>query len=159
MQAKTITPCGERGSALLVSLLVMLLMFVLGISLLTMSVAEATIAQNDVASESAFYAAESAVQTGLAQIGANTTTSIAAIPVTTLTNGASFRSGRATDTSAQPLTFLGSSLVSGYTLGNGSGYGGGGFVKQTYQINATGSGPRNSVREVEVRVEYGPVPR
>jgi flagellar basal body-associated protein FliL len=150
---------GERGTVLVVALFVVLLLFVLGISLLTMSLAESAISTNDVATEGALYAAEAGAQTAISQITANPANSTTAVALTTLTNGFTYRSGRKTDSSAQPITYIGASSVSGYTLANGSSYNSSGFVTHSYQINATGSGPRNSQREIEVRVEYGPVPR
>lgn len=150
---------GERGTVLVVALFVLILLFVLGMSILTMSVAEGGIASNDVSTEGAFYAAEAGVQSAIAQVGANPTTSIQAIPLSTLSNGYSFRSGRKTDSSAQPLVYVGAVQVSGFAIGSGSGYGTSGFVNHVYRVNATGTGPRNAQREIEIQVEYGPVLR
>jgi len=152
-------PRGERGAALIVALLVVFLLFLLSAALLSVSDIENGVSANDNWSEGAFYAAEAGVQAGIDQVGINPTTSIAAIPLTTIGTSYTYRSGSRTDTSAQPLTFIGTLGTSGYSLGSGTGYNGAGYVYNIYQINATGSGPRNALREVEVQVSYGPVPR
>jgi hypothetical protein len=78
---------------------------------------------------------------------------------TAIGDGYFFRSGRRTDTSPQPITFVGSSTASGFSLGAGTGYSGAGYVYEIYQITATGIGPRSTQREIEVQVEFGPIAR
>jgi len=149
----------ERGSALVITLLVMVLLLLLGSALLTASDLETHIAANDRWAEAAFFAAEAGVETAIDKIGTDQVVSQEAVPVTSIGDGFSFRSGRRTDTTAQPITFVGSTTASGFSLGAGTGYSGAGYVYETYQINATGTGPRDTQREVEVQVEYGPIAR
>jgi Tfp pilus assembly protein PilX len=153
-------PCrsGERGAALIVAILVTALLMLLAMTLLTLSDTEMGVAANDTWSEGAFFAAEAAAQRALDQIGPNRTTSMQAVPLTTLGDGYSFRSGRRTDATAQPLQYLGTAGASGFTLGTGTGYNQAGFRFEVYQVNTTGLGPRNAAREVELQVEYGPTP-
>ena len=150
----------QRGSALMIALFVMIALSILGVALLTLSGTESNIAYNQLWTEGAFAAAESGVQTGLNQLSANTAISTAAIPVTAIGTGIytyQFRSGRKTDAGPQPLQFKSSRVESGYSLAIGTGYNPSGYVFNTYQINATGSGARNAQREIETLAEYGPV--
>ena len=149
----------ERGAALVVALLVVLLLFLLGMALLTLSEIENGVSVNDQWSGGAFYAAEAGVQGGIDQLGADPAVSTQAIPVTAIGGSYSFRSGARSDAGPQPLQFLGVTNAVGFDLNSGTGYNESGFVNNVYQVNSTGIGPRNSQREVEVRITYGPVPR
>jgi Tfp pilus assembly protein PilX len=150
----------QRGSVLMIALLVMIVLSLLGVALLTLSGTEHNIAYNALWSEGAFAAADAGIQTGLNQLSANSTTSTAAIPVTAIGTGTytyQFRSGHRADPGPQPLVFKGSRIATGYSLAIGTGYNPSGYAFNSYQINATGSGPRNAQREIEVLAEYGPV--
>jgi Tfp pilus assembly protein PilX len=148
---------GESGSALVVTLLVMVLLFLLGAALLTMSDIENQIASNDRFSEGAFYAAESAVQGAIDQIQADPDESMEAVPVTQIGGQFTYRTGGRLDAGPQPVEYIRATPGAGYSLGAGTGYNSVGYVFHTYQITATGSGPRNTQREVEVQVDFGPV--
>jgi hypothetical protein len=152
----------QRGSVLMIALFVLIVLSLLGVALLSLSGTESNIAYNQLWTEGAFAAAESGVQTGLNQLSANTATSTAAIPVTAIGTGIytyQFRSGRRADAGPQPLQFRGTRVESGYSIAIGTGYNPSGYVFNSYQINSTGSGPKNAQREVEALVEYGPVAR
>ena len=58
---------------------------------------------------------------------------------------------------AQAPALVGTIPGTGYAVGSSTGYNPSGYVFQVYQVNGTGMGPRNAVREVEVQVEIGPV--
>lgn len=155
---------GERGSVMLVALLVMVVLSLLGVAFMMLSNSETVVAGNALWSEGSFYAAEAGVQTGIDQISENLTTSTAVIEETTIggSDGQgdvtySFRSGSRTDTSAQPIEFIGTQTAAGYSVESGTGYNPGGYDFYVYQINVTGTGPRNTQREVEVQAEFGPV--
>jgi hypothetical protein len=138
----------------------MVVLSLLGVALLTLSGTEDNIAYNALWSEGAFAAADAGVQTGLNQLSPNSATSTVAIPVTTIGTGTytyQFRSGQRTDTSPQPLVFMGSRVATGYSLAIGTGYNPSGYAFYSYRIDATGSGPHNAQREIEVLAEYGPV--
>lgn len=150
----------QRGSVIMIALLVMIVLSLLGVALLTLSGTEHNIAYNALWFEGAFAAADAGVQTGLSQLSANATTSIAAIPVTAIGTGTytyQFRSGHRTDPGPEPLVFMGTRVATGYSLAIGTGYNPSGYAFYSYRINATGSGPHNAQREVEVLAEYGPV--
>jgi Tfp pilus assembly protein PilX len=145
----------------MISMFVLIILSLLGAVLLTLSGTEHTVAFNAIWSEGAFAAAEAGVQRGLNQLSSNPTTSVKAIPQSgsylTIGSGYQYRSGRKTDTSPQPLSFKGSRVEPGYSIAIGTGYNPSGYVFQSYQINATGTGPRSSQRELEILAEYGPV--
>jgi hypothetical protein len=145
-----------------IALLLMVLLSLLGVTLLTVAATEHTVAFNGLWSEGALSAAEGGVNRGLNQLNANAETSLTrypdcdtcALPIST---GFNYRSGRKTDGGPQPLTFVGTRVEEGYSVAVGTGYNPSGYAFHTYQINATGTGPRNARREVEIRAEYGPV--
>jgi beta-glucanase (GH16 family) len=146
------------GSVLVVALVCMLVLSILGTVFLGISVTEHNIAYNAVYSEGAFTAAEAAVQTGVAQLSANTTTSAQAIPVTAFATDYNYRSGRRTDATPQPLEFSGKRVEPGYNLARGTGYNPAGYTFHSYRIPVTGAGPRSAQRELEAMAEFGPVP-
>lgn len=146
-----------RGSVLLIALFVMLILSLLGVALLSLSGTEHHIAYNAVWAEGAFTAAEAGIQQGLNQLSANTAVATQAIPATSLQARYSYRSGRRTDGGPQPLAFAGARVEAGYSIAIGTGYNPAGYAFHSYRINATGTGPRNALRELEVLAEYGPV--
>jgi hypothetical protein len=150
-------PDREAGSVLVIALLLTVLLSLLGITLLTVAATEHTVAFNGLWSEGALTAAEGGVNRGLNQLSANAETSRQAIPNTAIGVSYNFRSGHKTDAGPQPLDFVGSRVEEGYSVAVGTGYNPSGYAFHTYQINATGTGPRNARREVEIRAEYGPV--
>ena len=147
----------QRGSVLMIAMFVLIVLSLLGMALLTLSGTESNIAYNGLWAEGSLAAADAGVQTGLNQLSANPTTSIQAIPVTAIGGTYQFRSGHRADAGPQPLTFKGTRLESGYSIAIGTGYNASGYAFQSYQINATGSGPKNAQREIETLAEYGPV--
>jgi Tfp pilus assembly protein PilX len=135
----------------------MVLLSLLGVTLLTVAATEHSVAFNALWSEGSLSAAEAGVHRGLNQLSANAQNSMQVIANTAIANTYNYRSGRKTDTTPQPLQFVGSRVEEGYSIAVGTGYNPSGYAFHTYQINATGSGPRNARREIEVRAEYGPV--
>lgn len=151
---------GEGGMVLLLSLLAMVVFSLLGAALLTMSGSETFVTFRSVYREGSFYAAEGGIHVGIDQISANTATSILPIPETTIDIGGrySYRSGRRNDPGPQPLQFVGTRPGTGYSIAVGTGYNPAGYIFYNYQMNVTGTGPRNALREVEALAAYGPVP-
>jgi Tfp pilus assembly protein PilX len=149
---------GERGAALIITMLLLTLLLALGTSLLATATVEQAIATNERWSEGAFFAAEAAVQTAidtLAQGGAP-----AAIPITDLGDDYWYRSGTADDAVPTAPVLVDTVEAEGYSAAEGSGYGGSTtWVMEIYQINATGFGPQSAQREVEVQVSVGPLPQ
>lgn len=147
----------DRGSVLMIAMFVLIVLSLLGVALLTLSGTESNIVYNDLWSEGSFAAADAGIQTGLNQLAANPATATQAIPVTAIGGTYQFRSGHRADAGPQPLLFKGSRVESGYSIAIGTGYNASGYAFQSYQINATGTGPKNAQREIEALAEYGPV--
>ncbi len=150
---------GETGVALVTALLLTVLLFILAIGLLAISGDESGISSNETWSEGAFYAAEAGLQSAVDQIGSNASASLQPIPLTTIAKGYTFRSGRRSDTAAQPVRFVRATPAPGFGLAGGTGYNAGGFLYETYEVDSTGLGPRNAQREIQAQVFYGPVAR
>ena len=148
----------EKGTVLVLSLLAMVVLSLLGAGLLTMSGSETFVSYRTVYREGAFYAAEGGIHIGIDQISGNTVTSTQAIPLTTIGGNYAYRSGKRGDTGPQPLQFVGTRPGTGYSVAVGTGYNPAGYVFYNYQMNVTGTGPRNAQREVEALASYGPVP-
>lgn len=152
---------GERGSVLVVAILVMMVLSFIGMAMMTLSVTEHSMAYNAVWGEGSFAAAEAGVNVGINQLSANTTTATQQIPPTgtsvTIGTSYAYRSGGKSDAGPQPLKFVKSRTEPGYSIAIGTGYNPAGYAFNAYQINATGTGPRNAVREIELQAEYGPV--
>jgi len=148
----------EGGMVLVLSLLAMVVLSLLGAALLTMSGSETFVSYRTVYREGAFYSAEGGIHIGLDQVSANTVTSTQAIPLTTIGGNYTYRSGRRSDPGPQPLLFVGTRPGPGYSIAVGTGYNPAGYIFYNYQINVTGTGPRNAQREVEVLAAFGPVP-
>ncbi|MEE9522618.1 MAG: pilus assembly PilX N-terminal domain-containing protein [candidate division NC10 bacterium] len=148
----------EGGMVLVLSLLAMVVLSLLGVALLTMSGSETFVSYRTVYREGAFYSAEGGIHIGLDQLSANTATSTQAIPLTTIGGNYTYRSGRRSDPGPQPLQFVGTRPATGYSIAIGTGYNPAGYIFYNYQMNVTGTGPRNAQREVEVLAAFGPVP-
>ncbi len=147
----------ESGSALVISLVLLLLLVVLGTSLLALSGMESNMSHNDLWSESALHAAEAGIHTGIDGLSIDPVISTQAIVETALNDDLSFRSGGRLAAGAQPLQFIGKERLPGYGMGVGTGYNTSGYTFARYRINATGIGPRNTRREVEAVTHFGPV--
>jgi hypothetical protein len=148
---------GQEGSALILSLLIMILLFFMGAALLALSETERAIAKNDQWSEGAFQAAESAVQVAVDQLPMDPIGTQPPVPDTSLGDSYVFRSGGRDDTTPQPPEMVGELPATGYSVSEGTPYNPDGYVLRVYEVHGTGSGPKNAEREVEVQVEVGPV--
>ncbi len=151
----------ERGSVLVVAILVMMVLSFIGMAMMTLSVTEHSMAYNAVWGEGAFAAAEAGINVGINQLSANATTASQPIPATgtsvTIASGYTYRSGGKSDAGPQPVKFIKTRTEPGYSIAIGTGYNPAGYAFNSYQVNATGTGPRNAVREIEIQAEYGPV--
>jgi hypothetical protein len=112
--------------------------------------------------EGAISVADAGVNRGINQLSANTTTSVVAYGPTAIPAGSvyTYRSGRKTDLGAQPLQYVGLRYGDGYSIAQCATYSSTscGYKFMVYQVNATGTGPRNAQREVELQAQFGPVP-
>lgn len=147
---------GSKGSVMVIALLMIAVLMLLGSALLMLSSTESAIGFNAVRAEGAFQAAEAGINAGIDQLSANVTTATRAIPTTTIGGTFSYRSGHRADAGPQPLVYVSTRGQAGYSLESGTGYNNRGYFFYTYQINATGTGPRNAQREIEVQAEFGP---
>jgi Tfp pilus assembly protein PilX len=147
----------EKGSVLIVALLLVVLLSLLGVTLLTVAATEHTVAFNSLWSEGALMAADAGVNRGLNQLTANAQASLQAVTQTTIADVYTYRSGPRTATTPQPLQFVSTRTEEGYSIAQCSGYNPCGYMFHTYRITATGAGPRNARREVDIQAEYGPV--
>jgi len=149
----------ERGVALASTLMAMVVLLVLGAAAISTTTLELRMSGSHRSSLQAFYAAEAGLHTGVSQLSANRETSAQAIPVTGIggDNTYQYRSGRQHDAGPQPLEFVGTRPMAGYSVGNGTGYNPAGYVLYTYQITTTGIGPSNAQRELTALGGYGPV--
>ncbi len=154
---------GDTGSVLVLALLLVTLLSLLGLTLLATATTEHSIAFNAFWSEGALAAADAGVNTGLSQLSADQTATDAAVGPTTMGDAYSsytFRSGHRADAGPQPFQFVSSRHERGYSLVSGSNqYNTSGYDFDNHQFNATGTGPRNAIREVEVQAEFGPILR
>jgi Tfp pilus assembly protein PilX len=148
-----------------IALFVLIILSLLGTTLLTLSGTEQTIAYNSVWDEGAFDAAEAGMNIAISQLSANQDNSQAMVPKTDIDTGTytyTFWGGTSAD-SASPKgpRFKETLTKPGYSASyTGKVYGGAGsYVFDSYEINATGSGPRNSRRQLQTLAEYGPIAR
>ena len=130
----------ERGAALIVSLLLLLVLTVLALSLINTSTFEIGISGNEKTRLEAFYAAEAGIQMALSQLP-----SMEAIPQTKIGSDSHYWSGtvgeRRTPTQ---LDSLGLAFQSGNDLSQ--------FGFRRIRIHVTGES-QGSVRELEVQVK------
>ncbi len=152
----------DRGITLVVVLMVMaILLSIIGAALLFSGI-NSKITVNYRIGTKAFYAADTGVNSALNQLTMDTTASTAAFSQD-LGGGLKYRSGHRTDSTPQPLHFLGAEPQSGYGLNAGTGYNTSGYSFHKYQMNVTGTyttsnGTELAGREVEGIARYGPVP-
>jgi len=130
----------EKGIALVIALIMLIVLTLIGISSINSSIFETKLSGNERVGSSAFYAAEGGVYVGISRIPDITAYS------GTIGKDESYRSGRLTDSSPQPQKTLGVMLKPGYETT---------WEFKRFQINATGefSGAK---KEIEVQVSLGP---
>lgn len=130
----------QKGVALVVALIMLLILTFLGISSISSSVFESKISGNERWGSTAFYAAAGGVDVGISRIPDITAYS------GTIGSDESYRSGRLTDSSPQPQKSLGVMLRPGW---------GPPWEFKRFQINATGE-IFGAKKEIEVQVSWGP---
>jgi hypothetical protein len=132
----------QRGVALVIALIMLIVLTLIGLSSIGTSIFETKISGNERFSSSAFYAAEGGLEDGINRIPDLTAYSGNIGPDVT------YRSGRITDSSAQPSKNLGLALKPGYDPT---------WEFKRFQVCATGEsfGAR---KEIEVQILLGPYP-
>jgi len=147
----------EAGSVLVIALLIMVLMSLIGITLLSVASTEHSIASNALWSETALMAAEAGVNRSVSTLSA-AGTGAAFGPIVLGGTATTYWSGnKAAQAAPTAPTFIRNATQAGYSIASCTAYNPCGYVFPTYQINASGTGPRGAIREVEVQAQYGPV--
>lgn len=147
----------ERGSALVITLAMLLLLVVIGTSLLALSGVDTVISRNDEHAEGALHAAESGVHLAVDRLEPDPIVSVQPIPEQAVGTGYTTRSGSRRAPGPEPQSFVGVERVPGFSINVGTGYNPSGYRFARYRLNATGVGPGNARREVEAMTHYGPV--
>ena len=130
----------EKGAALIISLLLLLVLTVLALSLINTSTFEIGISGNEKTRLEAFYAAEAGIQMALSQLP-----SMEAIPRTTIGSDSQYWSGSGRDRSNPTrLESLGLAFQYGSDLSQ--------FAFRRIGIHVTGES-QGAVRELEVQVK------
>jgi len=154
----------ERGVSLVVVLMLMVIILAMAGAGMLFSSIDLRASGNYRAGTQAFFAADTGVNDGMTRIGLDPTTSIAAFSgtLTTPSGNLTYCSGKVTTTgtncsSPQPLSapqLITGAGAPGYNVNQG------GPAFYQYQINVTGVQLQlSAVREVEMQVQYGPVPQ
>ena len=132
----------EKGIALIIALLVLLVLTLIGISAINTTTFETSISGNERVGTDAFYAAEAGIQIGLNQLP-----DARPIPVTAVGKDSSCWSGSHLDRSSpKDLKSLGPYPKPGFDSSWGF---------KRYEVDTTGSS-FNAMKEMEVQVRLGP---
>ena len=133
----------EKGVALIIALLMLLVLTLLGISSISTTTFETSISGNERMRADAFYAAEAGIQVAINQIPDNTNP----IPKTKLKEDSYYWSGGTKDEeSPKSLKNLGSHTKAGFDSS---------WTFERFQLNTTGKFS-GTTKEIEVQVSYGP---
>lgn len=159
MWAESFHKSRQSGSALLVSLILLLLLVMLGSAMLTLSGVESSISHNDFWSEAAFHAAEAGIHAGIDRLAIDPAVSTLPIAETVIADDFSYRSGGRNAGAPQPLVLQAVQTEPGFSMAAGTGYNPAGYAFARYRINATGAAPRQTRRELEISARFGPVPQ
>lgn len=130
----------EKGVALVIALIMLIVLTLIGISSINSSIFETKLSGNERVGSSAFYAAEGGVYVGISRVPDITAYS------GTIGKDESYRSGRLTDSSPQPQKSLGVMLKPGFETT---------WEFKRFQINATGEFSE-AKKEIEVQLSLGP---
>ena len=132
----------QKGVALVVALIMLLVLTLIGMSSISSTFFESKISGNDRFGAAAFYAAKGGVDVGIHRL-----------PDTSAYSGnigsdETYRSGKMIPGSPQPLVYFGAMGRSGYDVM---------WEFRRFQINSTGQS-FGAVKEIEVQVSMGPYP-
>lgn len=130
----------EKGVALVIALILLVVLTMIGISSISSSVFETRISGNERVGSAAFYAAEGGIKVGISRLPSITPYS------GTIGSDENYRSGRLTDASPRPSKDLGVMLKPGYETT---------WEFKRFQINATGES-FGAKKEIEAQVSLGP---
>jgi type II secretory pathway component PulK len=130
----------QKGVALIIALLVLLVLTLVGLSSISSTFYETKISGNDRFRAGAFYAAKGGVDRGISQL-----------PTVTAYSGnigsdETYRSGKMSPGTPQPLVHLGAMGRPGFDMN---------WEFRRYQVNATGQS-FEAMQEIEAQVSLGP---
>lgn len=131
----------EKGVALVIALIMLVILTLIGIASISSSIFEAKISGNERWGSAAFYAASAGIEVGISRIP-----EIGPYGPVPFGSDETYRSGTLTSSSAQPQKNLGLSFKPGFDPT---------FQFKRYQVNAVGEsfGAR---KEIEVQALLGP---
>jgi hypothetical protein len=133
----------EKGIALIVALMILLVLTLLGISSINTSTYETSLAGNQRIGTDAFYAAEAGLQVAFNQLPLAT-----AVPVTSLGTDASYWTGSPADKGAPKAPeSKGLYHKPGFDISS--------YAFRRYKINASGDS-FGATKEIEAQASYGP---
>jgi len=130
----------QKGVALIIALIMLLVLTLIGISSISSTFFESKISGNDRFGAAAFYASKGGVDVGINRLPDITAYS------GNIGSDETYRSGRMTPSTPQPLTGLGLMGRAGYDVT---------WEFRRFQVNATGQS-FGAMKEIEVQVSYGP---
>jgi hypothetical protein len=133
----------ERGAALIIALLMLLVLTLIGISSISTTTFETSISGNERGRTDAFYAAEAGIEVAINQLPDNTNP----IPKTRIKEDSYYWSGGMKDEGdPKPLKNLGLHPTPGFDSS---------WAFKRFQLNTTGKFS-GTTKEIEVQVSYGP---
>jgi len=130
----------QKGVALVVALIMLLILTFIGLGSITSTIFEVKISGNERVGSAAFYATSAGVEVGISRLPDITAYS------GTVGSDESYRSGRLTDSSPQPQKSLGLILKPGFETT---------WEFKRFQVNAIGES-FGAKKEIEVQVSLGP---
>lgn len=133
----------QKGVALVVALIMLLVLTFLGMSSITSTIFESKISGNERWGSAAFYAASAGIDVGISQLP-----NVSAYGPLGAGSDETYRSGRMIPSSPQDLKILGTMVRPGYEST---------WEFRRFQVNATGEA-FGAVKEIEVQVSLGPFP-
>ncbi len=140
----------EKGVALVVALVMLLILTLIGINAVTTTTFETNIAGNERVATDAFYASEAGIQVALNQLN-RFPVNLTPISRTGFGENSYFWSGSPEDKhSPKPMRNHGLYPMPGYELDSSRGW-----VFYRYQANATGES-FGAMKEIEMQIAHGP---
>ena len=136
---KSLSLKDQKGIALIVAMLLLLVLTLIGIGSVSSSFFETKISGNSRFGEEAFYAAKGGAELGVSQLP-NTA------PFSGSIGDETYRSGKMTDSGPQPIQDLGLMGRQGYDSN---------WAFRRYQVNGTGQS-FGAQKEIEVQISVGP---
>jgi Tfp pilus assembly protein PilX len=130
----------QKGVVLVIALIMLLVLTLFGVSSISSTFYETKISGNDRFGAAAFYAAKGGVNRGISQLPSVTAYS------GNIGSDETYRSGKMTPGTPQPLVYLGAMGRPGYDVN---------WEFRRYQVNATGQS-FGATKEIEVQVSLGP---